>query len=70
MWENAAEASIETSIEAIIEIKGAYGRDRYKNMAEHEKNRLKEYQRNYKASKNSNNNFLVLQKNEWNDFKF
>ena len=46
------EASRETSIETSIEIKGAYGRNRYKNMAEHEKNRLKEYQRNYEASKN------------------
>ena len=46
------------------EVKRAYGRDKYRNMAEDEKNRLKEYQKNYQATEKTNINFFVKYKNE------
>ena len=39
-------------------------------MTEDEKNKTKEYQKNYQATKKININFFVWYKNEWKDFKF
>ena len=41
------------------DIKRKYGRNRYNNMSEEDKQRLKEYQRNYCAAKNYHNFFYL-----------
>ena len=43
----------ETSTENYLKKKSIYGRNRYKNMSEENKQRLKEYQKNYRIAKQS-----------------
>ena len=45
-------------------MKRAYERNRYRNMTEDEKKRVKEYQKIYPDTKKLNQNFLELYKNK------
>ena len=59
-WESLQKINIETYLKKVRIKKKEYGKNRYHNMSEEKKQRLKEYQKNYRKAKKSQ--YIIMNK--------